>query len=171
MRRRKGFTLIEVIIVSGLMGFLAMLLAATWAGIGSPTATLIRRAQCIQEIDIATTSLARDLGGNLPGNLGGKKQARFSGWDAGDGTRLTVSYNGVDTIRYYVQNNQLIREVVSTGNKFIAANNVAGFVVAKLSQESPELMQIDITFQYQIGVKNLTRKCTLIAKSPPLSTD
>jgi len=158
---------VEVIIVSGLMAFLAMLLASTWAGIGSPTATLIRRGQCMQEIDVAVTSLARDLGGNLPGNLGGKKQARFSGWDAGDGTRLTVSFNGVDTVKYYVENSHLIRELGSTGGKFIAARNVTGFAVTDYAT----FMQIDLTFQYQVANKTLTRKCTLKAKMPPLCSD
>jgi hypothetical protein len=167
MRLRKAFTLVEVTIVSGLMAFLAMLLAATWSGIGSPTATLIRRAQCMQEIDVAVTSLARDLCGTLQGNLGDKKQARFSGWDAGDGSRLTVSYNGVETIKYYMEDGHLIREVGSTSRKFVAARNVTNFAVTDYTT----FMQIELTFQYQVAGRTLSRKCTLKAKMPPLASD
>ena len=81
MHRRQGFTLMEVIVVSGLMAFLAMLLASASAGIGRPAADVIRRRQSLQEMNLAISSLARDLGGSLAdpeGRIGGKSLGQLS---------------------------------------------------------------------------------------------
>jgi prepilin-type N-terminal cleavage/methylation domain-containing protein len=64
-RHRRGFTLLELMLVAGLMAFLAVLLSETWAGIGKSTIDLIARSQLSQEIDVAVASLGRDLGGSL----------------------------------------------------------------------------------------------------------
>ena len=74
----RGFTLLEITVVSGLMVFLAVLLSAAWSGIGKTTVDLVARGQLAQEIDIATASLSHDFGGSLPtpaGSLQGTRQA------------------------------------------------------------------------------------------------
>jgi type II secretory pathway pseudopilin PulG len=166
MRYRRAFTLIEVTIVSGLMAFLAMLLASAWVSIGSPTANLIRSGQCMQEIDMAVSSLARDLGGSLPNNLGGKKQAAFSGWYADpSGTRLTLSFNNVDTITYDVENGCLIRKGAD-GVPFTVSANVTDFQVT----DNTDFIQIELTFTYPLARQTLVRKCTLRVKPPPVGS-
>ena len=85
-RPHKGFTLLEVTIVSGLMTFLALLLFAAWSGIGKSTLALITRCQLAQEMDFAVAALSRDLCGAMalkdaetdPARLGGKQNWRCS---------------------------------------------------------------------------------------------
>ena len=87
-RPRKGFTLLEVTIVSGLMTFLALLLFAAWSGVGKSTIALIARCQFAQEMDFAVSALSRDLCGNMalkdaetdPTRLGGKLNWRLLDW-------------------------------------------------------------------------------------------
>jgi prepilin-type N-terminal cleavage/methylation domain-containing protein len=79
----RGFTLVEVMVASGLTVFLAVVLSSAWMCLSRPTAQLLAWTQLFQEMDLATTALARDSGGSLPdyreagGGLGGKKQGRL----------------------------------------------------------------------------------------------
>jgi type II secretory pathway pseudopilin PulG len=168
MRHRKGFTLVEVMVVGGLMAFLSLLLASTWATMGSPTADLIRRGQCMQEINMAVAALARDLGGYQPDGRGRgeKSQGRFTDWHS-DGTALTISFNGEGSVHYYVENARLIRENVDTGAKFTVAKNVSGILVTDYT----EYMEIVLVFRYPLHPlkgqdRYLTRRCTLKIKMP-----
>ena len=84
-RHRRGFTLLEVTVVSGLTAFLAVLLSSAWAGITKSTVDLVGRGRLIQEMDMAVASLSRDLGGCLAvpsssGNLGGEDQGVWIGY-------------------------------------------------------------------------------------------
>ena len=82
---RKGFTLLEVTIVSGLMVFLAVLLSSAWTGVGRSTTDLIARSQLLQEMNLAVAAISRDLGGSLPNpesRLGGKQQGKVGRLDA-----------------------------------------------------------------------------------------
>ena len=148
-QRRRGFTLLEVTLVSGLTVFLAVLLSSTWVLLRRPTAELIAWGQIFQEMDLAVASLARDLGGSLSdynyagGQLGGKQQGcllecRCANDSYGDHFQLCfdggVSPNGQadwgppDTvIDYYVNGDShtLIRWNQMTNTFFKAAKNVA----------------------------------------------
>jgi prepilin-type N-terminal cleavage/methylation domain-containing protein len=163
--RRKAFTLVEVMVVSGLMAFLAVLISSAWGSLGRPTVALIRRSQCMQEIDMAVAVLARDLGGSLPGSVGDKKLARFSSWSP-NGDTLDIYFNGVEHIAYSLENKKLIRKT-NDGKTFTAARNVESFQVVDHSS----YIQIELSFKFLLGRQYLTRNCTLKVKSPPLSTD
>ncbi len=123
---RNGFTLVEVVLASGLTVFLAVVLSTTWACLSRPTSELIAWSQLFQEMDLATAALARDLGGALPefrdasGGLGGKKQGRllacmcttdsagdhlwlcYDGGTNPDGVATWDLSTGDTTIEYYV---------------------------------------------------------------------
>jgi prepilin-type N-terminal cleavage/methylation domain-containing protein len=110
LRHHRGFTLIEVMIVSGLTAFLAVLLSSAWMGISKSTVDLVGRGRLIQELDMTVASLSRDLGGslaiksyypydppNVPGELGGEDRGVWIGcrkqidalqlcYDGSDGT-------------------------------------------------------------------------------------
>jgi prepilin-type N-terminal cleavage/methylation domain-containing protein len=64
MQRRQGFTLIEVMVVSGLMAMLVMLISAVWGLFWPLAQEVIVRGQLIQEVEIAVAAMSRDLGGN-----------------------------------------------------------------------------------------------------------
>jgi prepilin-type N-terminal cleavage/methylation domain-containing protein len=193
MHRRPGFTLMEVIIVSGLMAFLAMLLASASAGIGRPAAELIRRSQSLQEMNMAVASLARDLGGGLAnpaGRLGDKSLGQLSEClclaDAENppNSILRLSFtNGTNpetVIQYYVQPDAttsaalgqgaywLIREDPAANTTFTAARNINGFQVTRLPDGT---IQISLSFLYRLHqpkgqAQYLTRTCSMIAKTP-----
>ena len=84
-RPRRGISLMEVTVTSGLTVFLAVLLSSTWALLNRPTAGLIAWGQIFQEMDLATASIARDVGGGLSdyanagSPLGNKQQGACSG--------------------------------------------------------------------------------------------
>jgi hypothetical protein len=63
---RRGFTLVEITVVTGLTVFLAVLLSSVWKNLNVFTTDAVGRGQLIQEMDMAAASLSRDLGGSLP---------------------------------------------------------------------------------------------------------
>lgn len=150
-RRRGGFTLMEVTVVSGLMVFLTVLLSSAWSGIGKTTVDLVARGQIAQEMDIATAFLGRDFGGSLPtpaGSLQGTRQAgKLLAWrrsltaptvlefcyDSGsnpNGAADWLNFDSSDTVIQYSwdQNTHaLIRTQLRTGTTpraFTVARNV-----------------------------------------------
>jgi hypothetical protein len=188
-----GFTITEVIVVSGLMAFLAMLLASASAGIGRPAAEVIRRGQGLQEMNMVVASLARDLGGCLsdpPGRLGTKTLGQLSEClclsDAQypPNSILRLSFNNgtnpETVVQYYVRPDPtaaaalgqnafwLIREDSTAPATFTVARNLNGFQVARLTSSS---LQINLSFLYRVHqppgqAQYLTRTCSLIAKTP-----
>ena len=81
---RKGFTLVEVTVVSVLMAVLAVLLSSAWVGVGRTAADLIGRSQLVQERDMAVAALSRDLGGcsvEPDARTGEKINGRWLKWE------------------------------------------------------------------------------------------
>ena len=193
LQRRNGFSLVEVTLTSGLTVFLAVVLSTTWALLIRPTADAIAWGQLFQEMDIAVTAIARDLGGSqpdyadpIPANpqRGGKKQGLliecktsndsfgdhlllcFDGGDAPDGTADWEIPTDDTIVDYYVDNstNTLIRWNQKTNTTFTVAKNVAGMTIVDDGN-----LQITLTFTHSVKATNktLTRKCTLTAKKNP----
>jgi hypothetical protein len=190
-QRRRGFTLLEVTLVSGLTVFLAVLLSSTWALLSRPTAELIAWGQIFQEMDLAVASLARDLGGSLSdyqdasGQPGGKQQGALvecrqssdiNGdhlqlcFDGGDSPNGQADWNPPtsDTIvDYYVcsDSHTLVRWNQTTGTFFKAAKNVDQLQVV----DNGDNFQITLRFRYvpEHGTRALVRSCTLTAKKKP----
>jgi prepilin-type N-terminal cleavage/methylation domain-containing protein len=171
---RRGFSLVEVSVVTGLLAAFAMLLADAWGAFGSPLVESAFRARLDQEAALALDSLARDLGGSLgdnTGRIGSKLASQFVGWMAPAGSQLwlcfdsTTSPNGIadwaapDTvITYEVNANALVRSNQLTGTNFV----VAGNVVALQAQDLGGTTQITLTFQY----RDVSQTYTLMASSP-----
>jgi prepilin-type N-terminal cleavage/methylation domain-containing protein len=177
-RDRRGFSLPEVIVVSGLMAALAMMLGSAWGGIGRPIADVIRQSQLFQEMDAAAASLARDLGGNLTnpeGRLGDKKQGRWIGcmqqtvdgqlqlwlcFDLGSPPNGQADWGPPDTvIIYHVQSGALVRYDRNAGTSTTIARYVDNM---QISTPTNGQMAIQLTFTH----RQVTRTCTLIAYTP-----
>ncbi len=175
-QRCGGFTVIEVMLVSGLMGFLALLISGAWAGLGRTSADVIVRCRVAQEANLAVASLMRDLGGNLPGQTAGQRQlGRIVGRLVVDNSQLWLCFDGEplngeppngsaewaapDTVIVYdVQANQLIRSDQQAGTTFAVAANVDQMQLT----EQADGVTIDLTFQY----RDITRTYTIVAKDP-----
>lgn len=172
-RRRQGFTLLEMIIVSGLMGFLAVLISATWSAFIRPTADISQRCRIAQEANLAVVSLTRDLSGSLADNQTGTKatfqvvgrmqpdnsQLRLC-FDGGATPNGTADWSAPDTvITYYVDSNQLIRWDETAGTTFTVAKDVNSLSVEDLGGGD---VQLKITFQF----RRITQTYSLIVRDP-----
>lgn len=171
---RPAFTLVEVMVVSGLMTILAMLLAAIWSGLGRPLLDSASRAQISQEANLAAAALARDFGGSLAGSDGrlgyqvnGKLVGRMQPadsvlrlcFDGGNVVDGLAEWGAPDTvITYEVQDGNLVRWDESSGTLFTVARYVQQMQLT--SQDNG--VEIKLTFAY----RNLTRTYTLVGLDP-----
>ena len=62
-KRSRGFTIVEVSVVSGMMAALVMVVSMGWRSIGKAAVDIIARSELVQEMDLTIASLTRDLGG------------------------------------------------------------------------------------------------------------
>jgi prepilin-type N-terminal cleavage/methylation domain-containing protein len=173
-RGRRGFSLVEVSIVSGLMAVLAVMLANAWSGLGRPLLEAAVRTRLAQEADLALASLSRDLGGYLSdtvGRTGGKATYLFVGRLQPGGSQLWLCFDGgsspngqadwapPDTvISYEVVGNALVRWDQTAGTSFVVARNVNSFQLQDLGNE----LQISLTLSF----RTVSQTYTLIAKDP-----
>lgn len=175
MRQRHGFTLLEVVIASGLTVFLAVMLSSVWAGVGRPAASLVNRGQLVQEIEFAVATLSRDLGGSVANpavRLGDKKLGEWVGWSQPDNNQLRLCFDGGPTpnheadwaapdtvIVYRLDSDSLVRWDCNANTVFTVAQNVDSLQV---TAEGTDSVRIVLSFTYH----DLTRTCTIIAKQP-----
>jgi Tfp pilus assembly protein PilW len=167
--RRRGVTLMELIIASMLASLLGILLATACATFARPALEVEARARIAQESILAAQSLACDLGGFLadsPGRTGTLNQYQFIDWDLSQGDVLLLNFQGASPmdltiISYQLQGNQLVRSNSSTGVVTTIANCVTGFAVAPVPGNANQAL-ITIT----IGFRYFTGTYTLIGVSP-----
>ena len=165
---RGGFTLLELLVVNGLMVLLAVILATVWAGLGRPVADIANRSYLLQEMALASASLARDLGGSLAGpegRLGTKEQGKFHDWTRPTESQLWLTFDGqpaphdqLNTVEYYVEGGNLVRRDQNANTAFVVAHHVTDLVVTG----DALACQIQLTFSY----RDITRTCTWIARIP-----
>lgn len=170
---RRAFTLIETLIVSGLMGFLAVLISATWSAFIRPTTDIANRCRIAQEASLALASLSRDLGGSLADNLTGTtSQYQIVGRTQPGNSQLRLCYDGGSTpnrtadwsepdilIRYYVDSGQLIRWNENAGTTFTVARDIDSLYVQDLGGGQVE---IQLAFRY----RGISQTYYLIARDP-----
>jgi len=170
-RPPRGFTLVEVLLASGIMSLLVLLLSAAWSGLGRPSADAIARARITQEASLAAQSLARDFSGTLAEEAaGGKQLGRIVGRMAIEGSQLRLCFDGdsangtaewaaPDTVIVYeVVEHHLVRTNLKTGTAFTVAANVKRMQLAAQADG----VRVDLTF----SCRDLTRTYTMIAKDP-----
>jgi hypothetical protein len=172
--RRRGFSVVEVTVVSGLLVTLAMLLSNAWIGLARPFLEATFQCRLAQEADLALAAFARDLGGSLSdtaGRDGSKALSQFVGWTTPAGSQLWLCFDGgpspngiadwgpPDTvISYEVVSNTLVRSNQTAGGSFVVANNVSNLELQNLGGS----VQITLTLQY----RDVSQTYTLIANSP-----
>jgi type II secretory pathway pseudopilin PulG len=98
---RRGFTLVEVMLVAGLTVFLAVLLSSVWRNISLFTTDAVGRGQLMQEMDLTASSFSRDLAGGLPlpantsFSSGKPDSGRWIAWKTNtDKNELWLCYDG-----------------------------------------------------------------------------
>ncbi len=141
------------------MGFLALLIASTWSGLGRPLRDTVALVQIQEEANRAATFLAQDFGGQMDSTLvGKKKKGKKAGKMAVGQTQLRLCFdggaipNGVadwddpDTvIAYSVQSGELVRENETNGALSVVARHVEEVKV----KDELGGVSLEITFNYQ----------------------
>jgi hypothetical protein len=185
--RRRGFTLVDVVVASVLASVLGVLLAMAFKTFGRPALEVEARARIAQEGILAAQSLACDLGGFLAdpsGRAGTFQQGQgspgpyqFSDWVLTNENLLWLNFQGASpgntiTIKYEITpdpfyENQsptrylLVRTDSSTGVATTVAKYVTAFTVAPNPDNSNQAL-IQITFSF----RDWTATYTLIGVSP-----
>jgi prepilin-type N-terminal cleavage/methylation domain-containing protein len=149
--RRRGFSMMEMIVASTLAAMLGILLVQATVTFGRPALEVEARARITQEAMLATQSLAYDLGGFLP-NIQGQaltldNPSTAWGTPTGESHVLSLTFGGT-TILYFLQGNQLVRsDSSSTAGPTTIANYVKSFTVASYAPNpaSPTTQQLQLT--------------------------
>ena len=190
--RRKGFTLVELMVVSVLMAVLAVLLSSAWVGVGRTAAGLIGRSQLVQERDLAVVALSRDLGGcsaEPNARIGEKMDGRWLRWEFPDNDvlssnqDLTLYYDGgtngttgdtlANTVVHYrvaPDPNPEISTLILVRRITVNGGTPTDFTVARnvysmtvMPDGTPaNAVEIELCFKY----RKLTLTCSLTAKEP-----
>ncbi len=169
--RPRGFTLLEVTIVSGLTSFFALLIASSWYSFGRSLADAHARCIVAQEATLALETLRRDLAGYpLEQSAGTKDEHRIVGWLITGGSQLRICADGnpinqmadwatPDTVyRYDVQGDQLIRTNQNTNATYVVASHVSQLQLTDLGNG----IRVELAFSY----RDITRTYTIITRDP-----
>jgi prepilin-type N-terminal cleavage/methylation domain-containing protein len=173
--RRRGFSLVEMIVALTLASMLGILLAQACATFGRTALEVEARARIAREAILATQSLACDLGGYLAdgsGRTGTRSQYQFTSWNlpqaSPPGSLLWLNFQGASSgnpivIKYewLAGSNQLVRFDSSTGVTTTTANYVTAFSVAP---EPGNAANVQITLT--ITFRNFAATYTLIGVKP-----
>ena len=167
--RRRGFSMLEMIVAALLAAMLGALLVQAFITFGRPALEVEARARITQEAILATQSLACDLGGFLAdsaGRTGTISQYQFANppWDVSQGTELLLNFQGLNSgdvivIIYQLQDNSLVRSNSSTGVTTTIANYVTGFSVQPEPGSPSNQMPVNVTFTF---CNNFTSTYSLI---------
>ena len=176
-RARRGFTLTEMMVVTGLTVLLTTILSTVWASFCAPTVDVLGRCRIAQEADFALASLSRDLSGSLAnpeGRLGGTDDYKWVGrqtpestslrlcFHAPDSTDMTPQWASPDTvISYSVDSGQLFRHDETAGTSIVVAELLTNFQVVPL--DSGDGVTITMTF----GSRGMSMTYSIVALDPP----
>jgi len=167
---RRGFTMLELAVVTLLMTVLALVMAYVWRGFAHPLVETVARCHVAREAGMACAYLARDAGAHesATGKVG---QGCRVGQMIVAGSQLWLCYdggtepNGIpdwgtpdQVIIYELETKQLVRRNNTTGDATVVAASVDQLDLADVIGG----IQIDLTFSYH----NLTRTWTMIIKEP-----
>jgi prepilin-type N-terminal cleavage/methylation domain-containing protein len=186
--RRRGFSLVELTVVSVLMAVFAVLLSSAWVDVGRTAAGLIGRSQLVQERDMAVAALSRDLRGcsvEPDAQTGEKLTGRWLKWECPNNATvasnqdLVLFYDGGTDSNGVPLSNTVVRYLVDAGllkrrksvnggspTDFTVAKNVCRMTVAPDGSPA-SAVRIVLCFKY----RTLTLTCDLTAEQPSHSSD
>jgi hypothetical protein len=156
---RSGFTLIEAAVVSVLISLLVVLLSTAWVGLGQPSADALVRCRLLQEAQMATLSLAKDLGGVVPAKAANPRtfdppekntDGELLNVTSPDGSQLQIEFlDSTKNITYRrsteednVGENRLLR--INGANRFVVADHIEDMDVVVGTD-----VEIELTFSFR----------------------
>jgi hypothetical protein len=150
--RRRGFTLLELLVVNLLMTLLVVLIAGAWRAFGPLCVEVIARGRIVNEANVAAAALYVDSNANPSGlsltnveSLDGSSLSFEYGTQSGGGWPHVVTYFLLPTPDDPSSTGQLLR---SDGAATVTiARNVESMVAGNLSV--PGQAQLSISFAYR----------------------
>ena len=126
MRARRGFSLLELLVVSGLMAGLAMTTAGLWRHFCAQSKNISDRSETAEELKIALESIAQDMGNVQWATPLTASRLLLCRQDANGQPGMMVEYR--------LDAGQLVRTETSTGLAFTIARDVTAFQVENVSE-------------------------------------
>ena len=171
-RRYRGFTLVEMMIVTAMSALLMMMIAGFWSSLAPSMVDSLAQAKVAQEAHFALEILKRDHGGYLPGGeMDPDDVNKQVGRTVTGDSRLLLCFDGGSTpngvadwsvpdtvIEYRVVDEQLLRIDRSTGGQFVAANFVTNFELTDRTDGT----DIELT----LTNRDFTRTYKLVTRDP-----
>lgn len=158
-RIKKGFTILELLIVALLMVMVTMIIAQFWRWILPSITDLNARWHILRENRVAMQNLASDFGSTVGIVLVGSEQLVLC-QDGGDFPNgLADWYEPDRLVDYSFVNNKLVRNDISSGMEVTVADCVSGFEV---EQVSPTLLRISL----ELSSYNVTRQMVFFWSQP-----
>ena len=172
--RRKGFSVIEMSVATGLLALLSLIISESWHGLGKATVDLIVRAQIAQEMDFVAAALSRDLGGfatdsttpTTPINTitiatpPGTTDSNSICWQLDNGDTITYQLASSDQDAW--KHNNLVRIYYSKFNKVTTRFNVARNVDTFQATWNPDGPVLTLTL-------TITFSCNYLPPDPTAS--
>jgi type II secretory pathway pseudopilin PulG len=171
-RRARGFSLVELMVVAAMTGFLLMMMSGMWRAFGRSLMETSDQARLLSEADLAVETLRRDFCGYLPDSDSGPLPAGklLTRLVVAGGTRLLLCFDGPPAdgvanwtapdvvVSYLVQDGQLVRVDYQAGSVFVVADGVEQFSVVEQAG--------GVSIQLTIRRRDLSRTYNFVVVDP-----
>ncbi len=156
---KKGFTILELLIVALLMVMVTMIIAQFWRWILPSITDLNARWHILRENRLAMQNLAFDFGSTV-GIVPVSSEQFMLCQDGGDYPNGLPDWSAPDKlVDYSLVNTKLVRSDIASGMEVTVANCVSGFEV---EQVSPTLLRISL----ELSSYNVTRQMVFFWSQP-----
>ena len=176
---RRGFSAIEMAVVSMLTALLSVIMSSVWMNFCKPALEASARCRMALEANLAAASFSRDFGGNLAdsaGRVGVPLDGRFTGRMIPASGWLRICYHGGNdtdplpkwatpdvVISYQLDGNRLIRTDENAGTQVVVATNLTSFSVTDNGAGT------GVVISMMFALRGLTATYTHVALDPPNS--
>jgi prepilin-type N-terminal cleavage/methylation domain-containing protein len=142
-RRKAGFTILELLVVSILMTIVVLITSQFWRWFSPNVSFMISRGHILREAQVAKENLAADFGSAV-GVSGVGENGLLICKDAGDYPNGIADWTAPDVmVNYSLVENSLQRNDLSTGSVFTIADCISNLTVEQIS---PTIMRITLEF-------------------------
>jgi prepilin-type N-terminal cleavage/methylation domain-containing protein len=148
----KGFTLLELLVVSILMVIVVLITAQFWMWFSPSLNEMIGRWHLLREGRLITQNFAADFGSTVGATPVGEDRIVLCK-DSGPNPNGTADWAAPDVlVDYYFSGGKLQRNDISTGADFAVADNVSAFTVEQIS---PTSIRISLDLQCSTASRQL----------------
>lgn len=168
---RGGFSLVELMIVSLMVVILTAMISDTWSSVGRSVRDAVQRARVLEESQIVTEALRRDLSGYYPNaKLSKDDENQLLGRAATADGRLLLCFDADGdevaewgkpdvVIVYELQGSSLVRiNETDKGRSYVVSPRVTKFAPLQLAD--------GLKIQYTVEDGDFANSFTLVSRDP-----